>query len=430
MALSRPLVSVYRTDDPTKTKDGLVLPTVFEVPIRPDLVNFVYDQMSKNKRQAYAVSANAGYQTSAESWGTGRAVARIPRVPGGGTHRAGQGAFGNMCRGGGMFSPTKVWRRWHRHINRTQRRHAAASAVAATGVPALIQARGHRIDDVSEFPLVISDDVQTLTRTKHAQSVLESLGLKEELAKVVDSRHMRAGKGKRRNRRFIQAKGPLVIYESDNGITRAFRNIPGVELCCVERLNLLKLAPGGHLGRLTIWTEGAFAKLATIFGDYTSGSPTKNNYTMPRPLLANSDISRLINSDEIQLVVNPAKDNVKDTYSANFNPLRNHRAMIKMNPAAGKIKRFARRAQTEGTAEHKAVQKRKAERLPANKAALKRARLEAKMLKTTFDEKHAADDVAAREAKEAALKASALAARQAEGMALDDGSQEEDDDEE
>ena len=32
--------------------------------------------------------------------GTGRAVARIPRVRGGGTHRSGQGAFGNMCRGG------------------------------------------------------------------------------------------------------------------------------------------------------------------------------------------------------------------------------------------------------------------------------------------------------------------------------------------
>lgn len=37
-----------------------------------------------------------GHQTSAESWGTGRAVARIPRVRGGGTHRSGQGAFGNV----------------------------------------------------------------------------------------------------------------------------------------------------------------------------------------------------------------------------------------------------------------------------------------------------------------------------------------------
>jgi hypothetical protein len=46
--------------------------------------------MAKNKRQAYSVSEKAGHQTSAESWGTGRAVARIPRVNGSGTHRAGQ----------------------------------------------------------------------------------------------------------------------------------------------------------------------------------------------------------------------------------------------------------------------------------------------------------------------------------------------------
>ena len=61
-------------------------------------------------------------QTSAESWGTGRAVSRIPRVPGGGTHRAGQGAFGNMCRGGRMFAPTKTWRRWHRKVNVNEKR--------------------------------------------------------------------------------------------------------------------------------------------------------------------------------------------------------------------------------------------------------------------------------------------------------------------
>lgn len=42
---------------------------------------------------------------SAESWGTGRAVARIPRISGSGTHRSGQGAFGNMCRKGRMAFP-------------------------------------------------------------------------------------------------------------------------------------------------------------------------------------------------------------------------------------------------------------------------------------------------------------------------------------
>lgn len=87
-------------------------------------------------------SVTLGHQTSAESWGTGRAVARIPRVRGGGTHRSGQGAFGNMCRGGRMFAPTKTWRRWHRKISVNQKRYAMVSAIAATGSPALVMSKG------------------------------------------------------------------------------------------------------------------------------------------------------------------------------------------------------------------------------------------------------------------------------------------------
>ncbi len=104
--------------------------------------------MAKNARQAYSVFYKAGHQTAAESWGTGRAVSRIPRVPGGGTHRSGQGAFGNMCRGGRMFAPTKVWRKWHRKVNIKEKRYAVASALAASALPSLVLARGHRIEQV------------------------------------------------------------------------------------------------------------------------------------------------------------------------------------------------------------------------------------------------------------------------------------------
>ena len=92
-----------------------------------------------------------GHQTSAESWGTGRAVARIPRVSGGGTNRSGQGAFGNMCRGGRMFAPTKTWRRWHRHINVNQRRYALCSALAGSAIPALIMAKGTNSNSVDDW---------------------------------------------------------------------------------------------------------------------------------------------------------------------------------------------------------------------------------------------------------------------------------------
>merc|ERR1712071_750636 len=97
--IARPLVSVYN-DKAEASGESVQLPAIFKAPIRPDIVSFVQQQMSLNRRQPYAVSRKAGHQTSAESWGTGRAVARIPRVRGGGTHRSGQAAYGNMCRGG------------------------------------------------------------------------------------------------------------------------------------------------------------------------------------------------------------------------------------------------------------------------------------------------------------------------------------------
>jgi large subunit ribosomal protein L4e len=140
------MVSVQGLDG--TAAEQTTLPAVFSAPIRPDIVRTVHTNMNKNHRQPYAVSMKAGHNTAAESWGTGRAVSRIPRVPGGGTHRAGQGAFGNMCRGGHMFAPTKTWRRWHRKININQKRYAVASALAASGLPALVMARGHRIEQV------------------------------------------------------------------------------------------------------------------------------------------------------------------------------------------------------------------------------------------------------------------------------------------
>lgn len=165
-------MTVYKVDG---SKSGSVaLPSVFSAPIRKDVVQFVHSNISKNRRQAYAVAYASGEQTSAMSWGTGRAVARIPRVAGGGTGRSGQGAFGNMCRKGRMFAPTKIWRRWHRKVNVGQRRFAIASAIAATAVPALVMARGHKIEKVEEIPFVVSD-LTSVKKTKEALAFLKKV---------------------------------------------------------------------------------------------------------------------------------------------------------------------------------------------------------------------------------------------------------------
>lgn len=58
-----------------------------------NIVNFVHQPEQKKKnRKPYADSELAGHQTC-QPWGTGRAVAQIPRVQGGGIHCFGQGTF-------------------------------------------------------------------------------------------------------------------------------------------------------------------------------------------------------------------------------------------------------------------------------------------------------------------------------------------------
>merc|ERR1719149_223579 len=126
----------------------------------------------------------AGHQTSATSWGTGRAVSRIPRVNGGGTQRSGQAAFGNMCRSGRMFAPTKTWRKWHRKINTTQKRYAVASALAASALPSLVLARGHAISEVAEIPLVLDSAVESTKKTSAAKDVLAAVGALDDVEKA------------------------------------------------------------------------------------------------------------------------------------------------------------------------------------------------------------------------------------------------------
>ncbi|KAI9730014.1 MAG: hypothetical protein M1818_008283 [Claussenomyces sp. TS43310] len=298
--------------------------------------------MAKNKRQPYAVSEKAGHQTSAESWGTGRAVARIPRVSGGGTHRAGQAAFGNMCRSGRMFAPTKVWRKWHQKINLGQKRFATTSALAASSVPSLLLARGHQVSTVPEVPLVINSEVfegAAIARTHAALALLNSVGAGPDISKVKASRKLRAGKGKLRGRRHRQRRGPLIVFNPETDgkeLALAFRNIAGVETCSVFALNLLQLAPGGHLGRFIIWTSGAFKALDEIYGSTTTPSVFKKDFLLPSNVVSQADIGRLINSSEIQTVIRAAKGESRTKRSAvqKKNPLHNKQVLLRLNPYA------------------------------------------------------------------------------------------------
>eukprot|EP00549_Striatella_unipunctata_P015600 CAMPEP_0118679376 /NCGR_PEP_ID=MMETSP0800-20121206/3752_1 /TAXON_ID=210618 ORGANISM="Striatella unipunctata, Strain CCMP2910" /NCGR_SAMPLE_ID=MMETSP0800 /ASSEMBLY_ACC=CAM_ASM_000638 /LENGTH=382 /DNA_ID=CAMNT_0006575361 /DNA_START=29 /DNA_END=1177 /DNA_ORIENTATION=+ len=346
---ARPLISVFSVSG---DKSGETpLPAVMTAPLRPDIVQFVHTNMNKNKRQAYAVSIYAGKMPSAHSWGTGRAVARIPRVGGGGTSRSGQGAFGNMCRGGRMFAPTKTWRKWHKKINITQKRYAVASALAATAIPALVMARGHVIDEVPEIPLVVENSLESTSKTSSGKELLAAIGAYDDVEKAANSKQIRAGKGKMRNRRHTIRRGPLIIYAEKDGLEFGFRNFPGVEMCCVDRLNLLQLAPGGHMGRFCIWSQAAIEKLDQIYGE---GEGKKR---IPTCAMTNADLARLINSDEIQSVLNSKKDPPK-VYPDKRNAVSKVDALEAIDPFAAKARKEATEAMRKSKKEDRLARRR------------------------------------------------------------------------
>lgn len=239
-----------------------------------------------------------------------------------------------------MYAPTKTWRRWHRRCNTNQRRFAMCSALAASALPALVMSKGHKIEQTPEFPLVVEDKVQQYKKTKEAVLLLKKLKAWDEIKKVKDSKRIRAGKGKLRNRRRTMRRGPCVIYDKDEGISRAFRNIPGITLISVDRLDLLKIAPGGHVGRFLIWTESAFKRLDSLYGTWRKQSTEKKNYNLPMPKMTCTDLGKIMQSDSIRSALRaPIKEKKRRTQKKN--PLKNFRIMMRLNPAAASFKRAA-----------------------------------------------------------------------------------------
>merc|ERR1712121_561394 len=214
-----------------------------------------------------------------------------------------------------------------------QKRYAMVSAIAATGVPALVMAKGHRIEETPEVPLVVSNNVQSFAKTKEAMIFL------------------------RRNKAH---------NDVDQGLVKAFRNIPGVDTIQVGKLNLLKLAPGGHVGRFCIWTEAAFKKLDSIYGTWRVASKEKVRWNLPQPKMAVTDLTKLLKAEEIRQVLRKPNKGVKLSV-VRTNPLKNIRTMLQLNPHAAVTKRAAEMANKKVPVKKAAPAKKAAAKKPAKK---------------------------------------------------------------
>lgn len=232
------------------------LPPVFEEEYRPDLIKRAVLSAQANRLQPYGPHFYAGMNTSAQSWGPGHGVSRVPRL------KNGRKAAGIPMAVGGRRShaPQPEADRTEK-INIKERRKAIRSAIAATACTELVSARGHKFS--RELPIVAQNDIETLSKTADVRKFLVAAGLWDDVERAKLGRHIRAGKGKIRGRKYKNRKSLLIVAASDQGLGKAARNLPGVDFITVEKLNAELLAPGTHAGRLTIWTEGSLQKLST-----------------------------------------------------------------------------------------------------------------------------------------------------------------------
>jgi large subunit ribosomal protein L4e len=242
--------------DLTGNKTGEVdLPSVFEEDYRPDLIKRAVLSAQANRLQPYGPHFYAGMNTSARSWGPGHGVSRVPRVING---RKAAGI--PMAVGGRRSHAPQPDADKTEKINIKEKRKAIRSAIAATAVPELVKARGHRFS--GELPVVAGSELETLSKTSDVKKFLAAAGLWDDILRAKEGKNIRAGKGKMRGRRFKNRKSLLIVAAQDQGIGKAARNLPGVDIITVDRLNAELLAPGTHAGRLTVWTESSMKWLS------------------------------------------------------------------------------------------------------------------------------------------------------------------------
>lgn len=231
------------------------LPEVFETTYRPDLIKRAVLAAQANRTQDYGSDPFAGKRTSAESLGTGRGMARVPRSNG-------QGRRVPQAVGGRRAHPPKAEKDRTRKVNKKERQLAVRSAIAATADADLVAERGHRFEEDVELPLVVSDEFEELLKTKEVVAFLESVGLHADVERADEGRKVRAGQGKTRGRKYKEPSSILFVTSSEAGPSKAARNLAGVDVATAREVGAEDLAPGTHPGRLTVWTESAIEEVA------------------------------------------------------------------------------------------------------------------------------------------------------------------------
>ena len=237
------------------------LPTIFKTPYRPEVIQKVYNNINSYSFQKQGRYPAAGQMVSAESRNTGLGIARLARAKGEGFPRAGQAAGVAGVRHGRLAHPPVSWKNIYKKVNKKEKLLALCSAIAATANADLIRKRGHLFSNNIQLPIIVSNKIESITKSKDLEKILIKIGLEDDLKRT----HVRRIKSVHKNdtnRR--SALSVLIIVSNDDNVGRLNNSLPGIAVKTVKSVSVLDLAPGSKPARLTIFSESAIKELNTL----------------------------------------------------------------------------------------------------------------------------------------------------------------------
>jgi len=236
-------------------KETVDLPPIFDTPYRPDIIRKSFNVLHANKRQPYGADPLAGTKHATASVGKGRGQSRVPRLTQGRT-----AALAPCVVGGRRAHPPKAEKIWKEKMNKKEKLLAKNSAIAATKEKDIVKKRGHAFDEKVTLPIIVDDEFEKIKKTKDIIITLEKIGIYDDVLRSTNGKHIRAGRGKTRGRRYKTPKSLLIVSTKDV-LEKSSNNLSGVNITKPDQLNIEYLAPGGDPGRLTIFTKSALKQL-------------------------------------------------------------------------------------------------------------------------------------------------------------------------
>ncbi|NOJ27481.1 MAG: 50S ribosomal protein L4 [Nitrososphaera sp.] len=243
-----------------KQAGSVELPIIFETPYRPEVIHKVYVNLMSHTYQKQGRYPGAGENVSAESRNTGQGIARLARANGEGFPRAGQAAGVAGVRHGRVAHPPESWKIIYKRVNQKEKSLALCSAIAATSRRDLVEKRGHKIGSSVKLPLVVSNDIESVSKSKDLKNTLVALGLGDDLARAGALRKARSGTARRRGRAGRVGTSALVVVGNE-ATTTAIKSIPGVTVKRAKDISVLDLTPGSKPIRLTVFSQNAIEQL-------------------------------------------------------------------------------------------------------------------------------------------------------------------------